>query len=134
MAKNQKLARFYPANANNFRKCFALFEKIENAKRETGQTINTICTKDKIRALKRSVETTLDHDANEIWTLDRATAFLKDKNVILRIWKQENYKKPIFLELESNLTGSEESDDTRVLNLFRIWLIIQLLNNKFFYV
>ena len=116
MASGQTLARFFPSSNLDFYKCLKLAEKIEC---ERNKNANFKASKQQIRNLKRGIDVS-SHQGAENLTLSAAETLARENNFRLRIWKQETYRKPVFLEFESQIEDTNFTD----FNLFRNGFII----------
>ena len=106
MSKPQTLARFHPSTEQDFFKCLLLFERMSK-ERDKNPTIKF--SKSKISNLKRSLD--LGAYANcQGLTLAEAERVARAKNFRLRIWKQKDYKSPVFLEFEAQLSEGESEN------------------------
>ena len=101
-------------------KCALLFQRIEEEKEIYPDDPEKAFSKAKLFTFKRSLQARFDQEFSQFRNnLDLRTVetFAKRNFLKLRIWKQVNYRRPFFLEYESEV-DDENLDRYRELNVF----------------
>ena len=92
----------------DFFKCFLLFKKVLKERDKNPEDPNKAHTREKIFAMKRSLDLNQYISEADSITLEKAEKFSLENFFKIRIWKQTDRKKPIFLEYESKIENDHE--------------------------
>ena len=117
---DQQTVSFSDTSQIDFFKCVLLFQRIEKEKAKFPNNPERVYEKSKLYSLKRSLQPEFNRKFSQFRDdLDIGTAenFAKEHFLKIKIWKQVSYRRPFFLEYESD-TDDENLNKYKDLNLF----------------
>ena len=93
----------------DFFKCLLLFKKVELERDKNSEDPSKAHTREKLFAMKRSLDISQYISDVDSLTLEKAETMALENFLKIRIWKQVDRKKPVFLEYESKIETNAES-------------------------
>ena len=107
MAPPQIVTSFNDNSQLDFFKCLLLFQKIKKEREKYPEDPTKAHAKDKVYYLKRTLDLSPFYGHLNSLNLEAAEKFASENLLKIRIWRQADRRKPVFLEYETKISDDQ---------------------------